>query len=77
MTWQGWLTVILFLVAILAGAIFILKDTPRNTFSGEVVIFLGVVAIVFAVGIAISRITGPKPKWRWGKKSTDNPDEDF
>lgn len=76
-TWQGWLTVILFLVVILSGAVMLLKDTPRNTVSAEVFVFLAFLAIATALAAGISLMKGPKPKWRWGSKPTDSPDEDI
>lgn len=76
MTWQGWLTVILFLAAILSGAAFI-EDTPDDTLSRGTLIYMAYVAAAAALLIIISVKKGPSPKWRWGSKPTDNPDEDF
>lgn len=77
MTWQGWLTVLLFLAVVLLGAEIILKDAPRNSFTTESFIFLAFLAITVALVVVISSIRGPKPKWRWGSKPTDNSDEDI
>jgi uncharacterized membrane protein len=76
-TWQGWLTVVLSIAAILLGAVFLLKDTPRNTFSEEVFLFLIFLIVVTAALVVISLVKGPRPRWRWGRKPADNPDEDF
>ena len=76
-TWQGWLTVVAFLALVILGAAVLLKDTPRNTFSTELVVFSAFLAVVVAVAVGISRVKGPKPKWRWGSKPNDNPDEDI
>ncbi len=51
-----------------------LKDTTRNTFSAESFIFL---AIAITLAVIISLMKGPKPRWRWGSKPTDDPDEDM
>ncbi len=77
MAWQGWLMLVLSIIAVLLGAVFLLKDTPRNTFSEEVLSFLVFSLAVVAVIVTISLAKGPRPKWRWGRRSTDNPDEDF
>ena len=75
--WQGWLTVFLFLAVVLIGASILLKDTPRNTFSTESFVFLIFTAITTALVVVVSLMKGPKPKWRWGSKPTDNPNEDI
>ena len=69
--------VIVFMAAILLGAVYLLKDTPRNTFSEEAFLFLIFLIVVTAALVIISIAKGPKPRWRWGRKSTDNLDEDF
>ena len=77
MTWQGWLTVLLFLVVVLSRAVIILTDTPRNTFTIESFIFLAFLATAIALAVIISLMKGPTPRWRWGSKPTDNPNEDI
>jgi len=74
---QGWLIVLLFLVAVLSSAVILLKDTPKNTFSIELFIFLAFTSITIVIAAIISLVKGPKPKWRWGSKPTDNTDEDI
>lgn len=76
-TWQGWLTIVLSLAAILIGATYLLKDTSKNTFSGEVFLFIIFLLVVVTVIVVISVVKGPRPRWRWGRKPTDNPDEDY
>lgn len=75
-TWRGWVTIVVFLVVVVAGAAIILKDTPRNTFSSEVYTFLAFVAVATALIFAVSLAKGPKPKWRWGSRPGDDPRED-
>lgn len=75
-TWQGWLVFGILLAVILGGA-WMIRDTPQNELTDEVVVYLvavlvGVLALVF-----ISIKKGPEPKWRWGRSDKDNPDEDF
>lgn len=76
-TWQGWLTVLLFLAAVVFGAVVLLNDTPKNTLSAGTFAYLILLGIATALAVGISLMKGPKPKWRWGSKSTDNPDEDI
>lgn len=75
--WQGWLTVLAYLTLIIFVAVVLLEDTPRNTFSVESYIFLAFIAASTGVILVISRLKGPKPKWRWGRKPNDNPKEDI
>ncbi|MGH7217904.1 MAG: hypothetical protein ACREGE_00445 [Candidatus Microsaccharimonas sp.] len=76
-TWQGWLTVILFLAIVLSGAAILLIDAPKNTFSVEAFMFLALLVIAIVLAVIISSMKGPKPKWRWGSRPTDSPDEDI
>lgn len=66
-----------FAAILIGGGLFFLKDTPRNEFSDEVMIYLGVVIAAILILIWIGLKKGPSPKWRWGSKPTDNPEEDF
>lgn len=77
MTWRGWLTVILFLGAVVFGAVTLLGDTPKNTFSAGSFMFLTLLVIAIILAVIVSSMKGPKPKWRWGSNPTDNPDEDM
>ena len=58
-----------------AASFLVLSSTGPSI--GQVVAFLIIVALVIATMILFSLDSAPKPAWRWGKKPTDNPDEDF
>lgn len=75
-TWQGWLTVVVFLVIVIGGA-FLLP--PKNSKNASAAVVLYILAVLAALNffIAISLRKGPVPKWRWGKKPTDNQNKDF
>ena len=75
-TWQGWAAVLVFLAVVLSGVI-ALKDTSNNALSAEAFIYLAFLAGSTVLLVIISFMRGPKPKWRWGGKASDNPDEDF
>lgn len=77
MTWQGWLTVALFLAVLFIAAIVLVGDEPRNSFSAEGIIFLAIVVALTALVMSVSLAKGPKPKWRWGSRSDDDPREDI
>ena len=70
------MTVLAFLAAVLFGTS-ILEDTPRNTFSDDALIYFAFFIAATVPLVAISYMKGPKPKWRWGSKPNDNPDEDI
>lgn len=76
MTWQGWLSIALFLAVVISSA-FTLPMKPNEPTSGQILVFLMYVAGAGLALVGISFMKGPMPKFRWGKKSTDNPDEDI
>lgn len=75
-TWEGWAVLGVYLLIVLIPA-FILKDAHSNSANKEAFFYLGYVLIATGCLLLITYKKGPKPKWRLGKKSTDNPDEDF
>jgi len=73
-TWQGWLTVFVFAVGII-GIGFV---ADRNQGVDYLELWVIVAEVVLASGLALACYKrGPKPKWRWGKSSDDNPQEDW
>jgi hypothetical protein len=60
-TWQGWLILLIFFMALLAGAPFIL---PRY---GEAA-FVGYAVVLTVLLVAICWVKGEPPRWRWGDK---------
>lgn len=75
-TWQGWTAIGLYVVVLLGGAT-MLADVPENEFTSEVGVFVLIFVLATAGLLRISYAKGPKPKWRWGAKPDDNPEEDF
>lgn len=75
-TWQGWLALALYIAVVIGGTL-VLRNTPRNEFTGEVAIFIGIVLFSTLVLLLVSVKKGPKPSWRWGSSDEDNPGEDF
>lgn len=69
-TQQGWLVVIVFLAVVAIDTI-ITDGTDQNTRFAIILI----ADFVFFLGTMF--LKSPTPHWRWGKKSTDNHDEDF
>jgi len=72
-TWQGWLCLVVFLSAILLAAL----RMPAKPDITDIILLLLVTlsGVLLLIGIAYAK--GPQPRWRMGKKPTDNPDEDF
>lgn len=64
-------------IAIIFTAASFLVFSPTEPSIGQVAAFLIIVALVVATMILYSLDSAPKPAWRWGKKPSDNPDEDF
>lgn len=75
-TWQGWLTIGFFMAVVIGGAMF-LPETKPTEISRDVLVFLAYIAIAATILFYISYNKGPEPKWRWGKKPDDNPEEDI
>lgn len=75
-SWQGWLFLVLQLSVIVTTATF-LPVKPTQPTIAELVRFFLIVGFSITSIILISTVTSPTPKWRWGKKDSDNPDEDF
>lgn len=72
-TWQGWTVVALFLGIVLTSA-FRMPEGPSTKDMVSYFVFISTLTIIL---VTVTYKTGPKPKWRWGKKPTDNPDEDI
>lgn len=75
-TWQGWLVIITFVLGLISAARK-LPDDPSDASESQLIKFFVTLGIAIILLITVSLITGPKPHWRWGKKPTDNPDEDY
>ena len=75
-TWQGWLAIIIYLLALFLGMEIIKKYSgvgePVATY-----IFLGWVLVITAVLVIISLLKGPKPRMRWGSSIDDDPEVDY
>ncbi|HYN99355.1 MAG TPA: hypothetical protein VEU28_06740 [Actinomycetota bacterium] len=75
-TWQGWAVVAGYVVIVLA-LIPAFLDAPEEVAAREAG-FFGIFMAAATVGlILISVSKGPRPRWRWGRKPGDDPEEDF
>jgi len=75
-TLGGWVLVTLFIAFILLWSLIMLPSTKTVTLEQEVVFFTGLIIIITLMLLIIRRFA-PRGKWRWGRKPTDNADEDF
>lgn len=85
-TWKGWVTILLYPVAVFTSYLATMFGTSDSIFSepiGYTVSVREVVTLVlfFLLFSGLLLLTcyrkGPKPKWRWGKKPSDKKDEDY
>ncbi|MDX1765909.1 MAG: hypothetical protein R3313_03065 [Candidatus Saccharimonadales bacterium] len=76
-TWQGWALTVAYIVIVIAGAYWFLKDVPEDTWSDEVGYYLVFVAVTVILFIRITAAKSPSGKWRFGKKDTDDKDKDW
>ncbi len=74
-TLQGRLVLFVYFLVILSGAMSLDGAEPAGA-RRELSTYLLIVAIATTALLRIAYKTGPKPKWRWGAKPTDNSDED-
>lgn len=75
-TWQGWVFIFA-QVGIIITAATILPHKPAHPTPDQRFHFFLIFGLALMNLIIFSAQTSPKPKWRWGRKPTDNPDEDF
>jgi len=66
----------LFVAVIVLWSLIMLPSTNTVTLEQELVYFAGLIAIVCLM-VLVTRKYAPRGKWRWGRKPTDNADEDF
>ena len=76
-TTEGWITVLVFLVFIACTSVILLPSADKPFSSLQLVIFLMFLVSAIFIMVGISYAKGPMPRWRWGKKPDDNPDEDI
>lgn len=60
-TWQGWVVLAAYVGLLALG--FVLFPPP-----GDTAFFIGYLAIVTAMLLAVCWLKGEPPKWRWGKE---------
>jgi len=65
-TYQGWLAVVVYVTVVVASAF--------SVDSSQALPFIGF-ATLSLVGLCYAK--GPKPHWRWGKSSSDDPNQDW
>jgi uncharacterized membrane protein YhaH (DUF805 family) len=75
-TWRGGLLVGAQVAIIFASATF-LPAKPAQPTLAELFAFFAILVLAIATIILFGMISSPKPAWRWGKKPSDNPNEDF
>lgn len=75
-TWHGWVFIVA-QVGIIFTAAFFLPMKPEQPTVTDLIKYFIILGLVVLSLVIFGLMTGPKPRWRWGKKPTDNPDEDF
>lgn len=67
-TWQGWVTLLAYVVLVIAGVEELLPNENAPLTIWAVIRFGGYMTIWTSFLYRICLATGGKPKWRWGKK---------
>jgi len=73
----AWLGLVACAAVIVLAAFILLPGTARSVVTSSVLEFLGVVIAAVVALLAVCIQKSPSPRWRWGKKSNDSPDEDW
>lgn len=66
--WQGWLTVSIYVILVLLGALFLGRNENSPT-GDDVLVFITTFIVATGTLLAITRYTAPKARWQWGGKS--------
>lgn len=74
---EGWVTLSVFLLFVLVVSAFLAPTKGEDPTSLRLVMWLLFLLSALFILIGICYAKGPVPRWRWGKKPDDNPDEDF
>lgn len=67
-TWQGWLVIIIFILAIVQLAF----RLPTEPSVSEMIWFFAKLILNVAAVILICLVTGEKPRWQWGNDKKTN-----
>lgn len=76
-TWQGFAVLFGYVAAVIVASFAFLGDVPENEYRAEVGYYLIFVALLTVTLLRITHKKAPKAQWRWGKKESDNPEEDY
>ncbi|MEN9582878.1 MAG: hypothetical protein RL641_832 [Candidatus Parcubacteria bacterium] len=68
-TWQGWLVLVVYLVAVWLFALTIDENSPTRE---SVFTFFLPMALLTATLLRICYQKGEKPRWQWGKHKDDS-----
>ena len=74
--WQGWVCLGVYLAVALLSVLVLPMKSAEPTIESLILfclIFLS--ATLLLIGTIMAK--GPQPHWRWGKKPSDNSDEDY
>lgn len=76
-TWQGTLACLMYVLILVLSAFIFLRGAPEDEFTTEIGLYYIIVMTSTALLLIICNKKGPKPRWRWGQKESDSPDEDY
>lgn len=76
-TKEGVLVTVFYGLMTAAAWFVLLWDVNEDTVETKTYQFLAATSLITIVFVMLNYKRGPKPKWRWGEKDTDNPEEDL
>ena len=68
-TWQGWVSLLVFIIAFGIGELWFVSETTSETFNEiDLFFYLTYMATITALLITLCYRTGEKPGWHWGNE---------
>lgn len=69
-TWEGWVVVLLFILAVVGSAFFVIgpQSQGEKVTSTHIIKMLAVDVLLLGALLRICSLRGPRPTWRWGDK---------
>jgi len=74
-TWQGWAVLVVYVESLIILSLLLLDNEEVS--SANLASFFLILSASMLIVLAVSLSKGPAPKWRWGKKPGDDPNEDW
>ena len=76
-TRKGWILTLSYVGVLFFVTTVFFRGIETTGTSAEIFVYNVVLVMTTMIFLYFVFTTSPTPRWRWGKKDTDNPEEDF